>query len=72
MIATQSQRMRCTIRGACAVVTFYPDSRIVRICAEGGRCFEEIRWHFGWDALLEAIGARNLEDGEGPGTLVAS
>lgn len=63
MIATQSRRMRCTIRGASAVVTFYPDSRVVRICAEGGSCFEEIRWHFGWDALLEAIGARNVEGG---------
>ncbi len=72
MIATQSQCMRCTIRGASAVVIFYPDNRIVRICAEGGRRFEEMRWHFGWDALIEAIGARNVEADAGSSTAAAS
>jgi hypothetical protein len=56
MIASGAHHARCMIRGAPAVVTFYPDSRIVRISAEGGKCFEEMRWLFGWQALLEAIG----------------
>lgn len=52
MVVIQSQRTRGTICGAGAVLTFYPDSRIGRFCAEGCRSFEEIRWHLGWDALL--------------------
>jgi hypothetical protein len=60
MIATQSQRLHCMISGAPATVMYYPDSKIVRICAEGGQCFEELRWYFGWDALLEAIGLRSM------------
>lgn len=56
MIATEARQARCIIRGAPAIVTFYPDSRVVRISAEGGHCFEEMRWLFGWQALLDALG----------------
>lgn len=56
MMTTEARQARCIIRGAPALVTFYPDSHIVRISAEGGRCFEEMRWLFGWQALLDALG----------------
>lgn len=55
MIATRALRIRCLYRGTPALLIFYPDSRIVRICTEDGRCFREMRWHFGWEALLRAV-----------------
>ncbi|TDG03414.1 hypothetical protein E1N52_34775 [Paraburkholderia guartelaensis] len=56
MSANVAHHARCTIRGAPAIVSFYPDSRIVRISAEDGHCFKQMRWLFGWQALLDVVG----------------
>ncbi|TDG09819.1 hypothetical protein E1N52_04680 [Paraburkholderia guartelaensis] len=60
MNAPVSHHARCTIQGAPAILTFYPDSRIVRISTDGGQRFEQIRWLFGWQALLAIVG--NVEE----------
>ncbi|SDE37612.1 hypothetical protein [Paraburkholderia lycopersici] len=42
------------------LLSFYPDTQIVRISAEGCRCVEQMRWLFGWQALLDVVS--NVEE----------
>jgi hypothetical protein len=67
MSTAVARHARCTIRGAPAIVSFYPDTRMVRISAEGGRRFEQMRWFFGWQALLDLVGdVEELTGASGP------